>query len=92
MILEVQKKEVGWTHAALELDLSQENCQAFAEAHRIYHERYRTLFDKSCETKRERARFLHFCGTHGLTEEGRQFLRWFKMKSVVAGMFRRKKM
>jgi hypothetical protein len=89
LILEVQKKEVGWTHASKELDLSEENRAAFAEAHQIYLARYRRLFDMSAETKRERAHFLHFCGTHELTQEGRRFLRWFKAKSFASRLWRR---
>lgn len=89
LILEVQKKEVGWTHASKELDLSQENRTAFAEAHRIYLARYRRLFNLSAETRRERAHFLHFCGSHELTPEGRRFLRWFKVKSFASRLWRR---
>jgi hypothetical protein len=88
LILEVQKKEVGWTHASKELDLSEENRAAFAEAHQIYLARYRRLFDMSVETNRERAHFLHFCGTHELTQEGRRFLRWFKAKSFASRLWR----
>lgn len=88
LILEVQKKEVGWTHASNELDLSAENRAAFAAAHRIYLARYRRLFEASAETKRERAHFLHFCGTHELTDEGRRFLRWFKAKSFASRLLR----
>jgi hypothetical protein len=84
LILEVQKKEVGWTHASGELDMCRQNREAFADAHRIYLERYSHLFDYGADVRRERAVFLHFCGTHGLTKEGRQFLLWFKAKSVVS--------
>ena len=80
LIVEVQRKEVGWTHASWELDLSSENRAAFAQAHSVYYARYAHLFDRTDETRRERSNFLHFCGTHGLTDEGRRFLRQFALK------------
>lgn len=80
LIQEVVKKEVGWSHASMEYDFKSENMAAFREAHRAYRKRYSSLFWKSPETKRERAGFLHFCGTHGLTLEGRLFLWAFKIK------------
>ena len=83
LILEVQKKEMGWTHASFELDLSGENRTAFENAHKIYLQRYSQLFDTGAEARKERAGFLHFCGTHGLTAEGRQFMFWFKAKSLA---------
>jgi hypothetical protein len=84
LILEVQAREIGWTHASWELDLSRSNRQAFRRAHAIYRAKYRHLFRKTPETRRERAGFLHFCGTHGLTWEGRRFLTLFRIKSALA--------
>ena len=80
LIQEVVKKEVGWSHASIEYDFSAENVAAFREAHRPYRRRYSGLFRKSPEARRERAGFLHFCGTHRLTLEGRIFLLVFKIK------------
>jgi len=80
LIQEVVKKEVGWSHASMEYDFSAENVAAFRDAHRAYQKRYKGLFRKSPEARRERAGFLHFCGTHGLTLEGRLFLWAFKIK------------
>lgn len=91
IILEVQKKEVGWTHASHELDLCPDNLEAFGQAHRFYLERYGNIFELSAETRRERAGFLHFCGQHGLTAEGKKFYRWFRLKSLAARIFRRGK-
>jgi hypothetical protein len=84
LLLEVQHKEIGWTHAWSELDLSPSNRRAFQEAYREYRRKYRHLFRKSSGTRRERAGFLHFCGMHRLTWEGRRFMAMFRMKSALA--------
>lgn len=80
LLLEVQEKEVGWSHAAWEYDFSQENVAHFRESFREYQTRYRHLFKHSAVTRKERADFLHFCGTHGLTIEGRFFIAVFRIK------------
>jgi hypothetical protein len=80
LLLEVQEKEVGWSHAAWENDLSPENVAHFREGFREYTRRCGSLFNKSKATRKERADFLHFCGTHRLTAEGEWFLRWFRVR------------
>src|SRR6184192_2299928 len=80
LLLEVMRKEVGWTFASWEFDFSEENRVAFQKAYHVYRTRYRHLFKASPETRKERAGFLHFCGTHGLTLEGRIFMLWFRLK------------
>ncbi len=84
LILEVLKKEAGWTHVYDELDLNGENLEFFKRAHQVYSTRYRRHFDSSPESLRERASFLHFCGTHKLTLEGRLFYAKFLAKSAIA--------
>jgi hypothetical protein len=83
LLLEVMKKEVGWTFASLEFDFNRENVSNFRRAFKEYRQRYRKLFDSSSATKMERAGFLHFCGTHGLTLEGRLFLMAFRGKGLI---------
>jgi len=83
LLLEVLKKEVGWTFASWEFDFSAENVAAFHKAFKEYRGRYSKLFNVSPATKMERAGFLHFCGTHGLTLEGRLFLMAFRAKEIV---------
>lgn len=83
LLLELLKKEVGWTFVSWEFDFSPENVSAFRRALREHHKRYRKLFDASPATKTERAAFLHFCGTHRLTLEGRLFLMVFGIKAFV---------
>jgi hypothetical protein len=83
LLLEVLKKEVGWTFASWEFDFSQENRMAFQKAYQVYRTRYQHLFKASSETRKERAGFLHFCGTHDLTLEGRIFMLWFRVKGWV---------
>jgi hypothetical protein len=83
IILEVVKKEVGWTFASWEFDFSPDNIANFRQAFQEYQRRYRKLFDLSPSTKKERAGFLHFCGTHGLTAEGRWFLLKFRLKRAL---------
>jgi hypothetical protein len=84
LILEVMKKEVGWTFASWEYDFSDENRAAFKSAYQIYRKRYRHFFEAGAEAKRERAGFLHFCGIHGLTLEGRMFFMKFQAKGFAS--------
>jgi hypothetical protein len=83
LIFEVVEKVVGWTSASWEFDFSGENRTAFQKAYQVYRARYQHLFKASPETKKERAGFLHFCGTHGLTLEGRLFMAKFRAKGIV---------
>jgi lipopolysaccharide transport system ATP-binding protein len=84
LLLEVQRKEVGWTHGGWEYEFSPQNVAAFRVGFTEYKRRYRHLFVHSAATIKERKDFLHFCGTHGLTREGRIFLAKFRVKSAVA--------
>ena len=83
LIMEVVKKEVGWTFASWEYDFSAENRAFFKKAYESYQKRYRRLFNASSEAQKERNNFLHFCGTHGLTVEGRLFLARFRAKGFA---------
>jgi hypothetical protein len=87
LILEVMKKETGWTFAFWEYDFSRENRMFFKQAYQVYLIRYRHLFKASPEARKERIGFLHFCGTHGLTMEGRLFLALFRIKGMVSRCF-----
>jgi hypothetical protein len=89
LILEVMKKEVGWTFASWEYDFGVDNRAAFKQAYQVYHSRYRHLFKASPEAQKERTGFLHFCGTHDLTSEGRLFLTLFRAKAMVRRCFGR---
>src|SRR5439155_13881359 len=71
LLLEVMKKEVGWTFPSSEFDFSRENVSAFRRGFKVYRQRYAKLFRSCLAAKKERADFLHCCGTHGLTLEGR---------------------
>jgi len=83
LILEVMKKEVGWTFASWEYDFGPTNRKAFKMAYRAYRARYQHLFKDSSETRRDRLGFMHFCGMHGLTLEGILFMVVFYCKAVV---------
>jgi hypothetical protein len=83
LLLEVLRKEVGWTFASRELDFRPENLRAFRRAFKEYRRRYKKLFAVSPLTRTERLGFLHFCGTHQLTLEGRVFLLFFRFKGFV---------
>jgi GT-D fold-like domain len=83
LLLELVKKEVGWTSTSWEFDFNSENTSAFHRAFREYKKRYKKLSPMSPLTKKERSGFLHFCGTHGLTLEGRVFLLFFRLKGFV---------
>src|SRR5262245_29163648 len=88
LLLELMKKEIGWTSVSWEFDFSEENVSAFRNAFWEYQKRYRKLFRSSSATRMERAGFLHFCGTHGLTLEGRLFLAMFRLKGFARRCFR----
>jgi hypothetical protein len=83
LLLELMKKEIGWTSVSWEFDFSRENMSAFRAALREYRRCYRKLFRSALAAKMERAGFLHFCGTHGLTLEGRAFMLQFRLKGLV---------
>ena len=83
LLLEVLKKQVGWTFASWEFDFGSENVSSFCLAFKEYKKRYQRLFTSSSAAKKERAGFLHFCGTHSLTNEGKYFLRKFRAKAAV---------
>ena len=83
LLLELLKKEIGWTSVSWEFDFSRENMSAFREGFQEYRRRYRKLFRASSATRMERAGFLHFCGTHRLTWEGRLFLMAFRTKALI---------
>jgi hypothetical protein len=91
LLLEVQEKEVGWSHSAWEYDFSPLNRQRFTDGVAEYKRRYSRLFNKSPGTRRERAEFLHFCGVHRLTWEGILFLAKFNVKSKLARVLKGKK-
>ena len=89
LLLELMKKEIGWTSVSWDFDFSEENISAFRNAFQEYRKRYSKLFRLSSATKMERAGFLHFCGMHGLTLEGRMFLVLFRLKAFARGCFGR---
>jgi hypothetical protein len=82
LLLELVKKEVGWTFTSQEYDFNPENVSNFRRAFKEYRRRYGKLFKSSPATKMERSGFLHFCGTHELTLEGRSFLFRFRLKTL----------
>jgi hypothetical protein len=84
LLLEVLKKQVGWTFASWEFEFSPENVSAFRRGFKEYRQRYGKLFNSSAAAKTERAGFLHFCGEHGLTLEGRLFSIVFRAKGLVS--------
>ena len=86
LLLEVQRKEVGWTHPSFEYDFGPENRTAFQEAFQTHRQRYRHLFHQSAATRKERKDFLYFAGQHGLTMEGRVFYTWLKVKSAMKSL------
>jgi hypothetical protein len=83
LLLELLRKEIGWTSVSWDFDFSEENVSAFHTAFQEYRRRYHKLFGSSAATKMERTGFLHFCGTHGLTLEGRLFLMAFRTKGFI---------
>lgn len=83
LLIELMPKHVGWTSASWEFDFNRENVSAFRQAFKEYKKRYRKLFTSSRAARKERAGFLHFCGTHTLTDEGKYFLHKFRAKAAI---------
>jgi len=73
LLLELQRKETGWSHSAWENDFSDGNLAAFRRALKDYRRMFRPLFGASHATKDERRQFLDFCAQHSLTVEARVF-------------------
>jgi hypothetical protein len=92
LLLEVQTKEVGWSHSAWENDLNLENMRAFQAAYRLYRYKYRPQFRVSKNTVKERRSFLHFCGKENLTIEGKLFYTIFRCKSFLSSIFKLNRM
>jgi hypothetical protein len=88
LILEVVRKETGWTFASWEFDFNEENRAFFKRAHETYRKRYRHLFKDSPESRKERNGFLHFCGSYGLTMEGRLFMAGFRAKGLARSVLK----
>jgi len=88
VIIELVRKEPGWSHGAKELELSHENRRFFKTALKAYERRYSRLWKANNSTRRERVNFLHFCGTHSLTITGKIFLIYFYLKGVVAKLWK----
>ena len=84
LILELQKKQQGWTSASNDYDFSSTKRKIFAREFARFHRRYRGLFRLNAATRLERKRFLHFCGKFKLTWEGRCFFVVFQAKSILA--------
>jgi hypothetical protein len=89
LILEVQCKEIGWTHTAWEYEFSKENKSWFYQGYKIYLQRYKRLRNKSSNCQKEADRFLHFCGVQKLTLGGCSFYLLFCIKSFVRRFFSR---
>jgi hypothetical protein len=83
IILDVQCKEVGWTHTAWEYDFSKENLFWFKQSYKTYLKRYRHLANKSPLAKKEKYNFLFFCGINKLTFEGSLYYLQFRLKSAI---------
>jgi hypothetical protein len=83
IILDVQCKEVGWTHTAWEYDFSTENLFWFKQSYKTYLQRYRHLANKSPLAKKEKYNFLFFCGINKLTFEGCLYYLQFRLKSAI---------
>lgn len=89
LLLEVQKKEVGWTHSSFEYDFSTENLAAFRNSYEEYQKRYNRIFRYSAITIKERRDFLYFSGIHDLTKEGQFFYWWIQMKVITKHILNR---
>jgi hypothetical protein len=89
LLLEVQKKEVGWTCDSFSFDFSKSNLENFKRSFSAYRQSFKNLFNFSSVTQKERKDFLHFCGKYRLTAEGLIFHSYFNLKSTIATWLRK---
>ena len=87
-ILELQRKEIGWTSPSNALEFSKSNLENFRTAAKETRKLYFGL-SKTDELRLERKRFLHFCGSHSLSYSGIAYLQLFRAKSIVAKSLRK---
>jgi hypothetical protein len=83
LVLEIQRKEVAWTHDSSEYDLCKEYRNKFSAGFQDYQKNFKNLFKKSRDAKKERSGFLHFCGKYAITIEGRIFFAIFLAKEKI---------
>jgi hypothetical protein len=83
LLLEVLKKEIGWTSVSWDFDFTRENKRAFRAAFLEYRRGCSKLFGSSSATKTEQAGFLHFYSTCRLTLEAQISLFRFRLKSLA---------
>lgn len=83
LLLDLQNKEIGWSCHSRDFVFSGENREVFLKSLDNYRKNYGDLFRESTLTQRERRDFLHFCGSHKLTTEGRFFYVLFQVKTVL---------
>jgi hypothetical protein len=83
LLLEIMKKEELGLLLPGNSTSAQKTSRSSAEDSKKYRQRYGKLFNSFSAAKMERAGFLHFCGTHGLTLQGRLFLMVFWAKGLV---------
>jgi hypothetical protein len=90
LLLELQDHVEGWTSASADFNFNSGNLERFRIGFNQYRQHYSRLFTFNNETRLERKRFLHFCGKHKLTFEGRLFYQWFLWKQHLLGKSRKR--
>lgn len=89
LLIEIQRKEIGWSHDSVEFDFSEQSVKAFKKSFKSYKHLYRGIFKHSQETRRERINFLHFCGKYMQTFEGCWVYLVFTIKSCIKEKLRK---
>lgn len=88
LLIEIQQKEVGWSHDSFEHDFCNEYQKNFEKGHRGYRRKFQRFFRSSPLAKKERFGFMHFCGENELTLEGRIFIKLFFLKNNFMKIFK----
>ena len=88
LLIEIQQKEIGWSHDSFEYNFCNEHRKKFEKAHRAYRRKYQRFFRSSPPAKKERFGFMHFCGKNELTLEGRIFIKYFFLKNIFLKIFK----
>ncbi|MBP9223631.1 MAG: hypothetical protein KBF76_07160 [Verrucomicrobiales bacterium] len=89
VILELQRKTVGWTSTSSEFEFSDINLEFFSSAIKAYQRRYGYLFNMNPKCRIERKRFLLFCGKYHLTLRGKFTHLLFGAKATTASFLNR---
>ncbi len=66
LLLEIQKKEIGWTYDSWMIDKTAENIQFFIQSYVNYRKKHKNLFGKNLECKKGKKNLCFFLKANGI--------------------------